>query len=86
MRANRTDYTIVRELHSADGECLDSEDMEIYHNEDDAREAALELMHENEDEYTFVEDLALHTVFSIRVERFVHGCISHVDYIEYDEL
>ena len=86
MKTNWTDYTIVRELHSADGECLDSEDLEIYHNEDDAREAALELMYANEDEYTIVDGVACRTVFSIMVEKFIHGCISSVDFIEYDEL
>lgn len=76
-----TEYTIIKELLAPDEsggfEVDGSIDCEVFDDEDEAREKAVLLNTENEDQ---------NVRFCIRVEHYKNGMLSSFEYIEHDEL
>ena len=76
-----TEYTIIREILVSEGtedhEVEDSDELETFCDEDEAREQAVLLNMENEDQ---------NVRFCIRAEMYRKGMLTSFYYIEHDEL
>ena len=76
-----TEYTIIREFLASEGtedhEVEDSDELETFCDEDEARDKAVLLNTENEDQ---------NVRFCIRAETFRKGMFTGLYYIEHDEL